>query len=681
MDVLEEWESDFMRKFFVRLGIFIIGIMLFGEHIPSVYAAKSQVVIINQVRGQSCCDVGSVEAVQFQLQALQRLQLPATFVLRFDALKNPVFPALLNAYPKIEKGLFLEVTPDLAFTAQVQYAGSKDDWYAAKHAYLLGYSIEDRKRLIDTAMTAFHSAFHTYPKTTAAWMIDAWSLQYLVDRYHITAHEITRDQWGTDSYTLYGGPIGMIYQPSKRWPLIPAQGDNALPLKILRQTLPDPLWNYGDTQSATTSQPNDYVLAGKNIDYFISLLEQTLLEQQTPQTVVLGLENSMRMETQEEYLRQLEFLSILYKKHSDLFTVKTISDVSKQATPSIVIQHGKDIFNSSIQTIPESWWISTSHYRARLLHTTTQLALTDMRVYNPSLADPYILAPTESKHAYWIVPFALDGSRLRLHEEKIQRFFPWYRHLFSFIWRLPRANSEPSDVFSDIRSTPIALQFPVPVSKIILRKSENEYEMQYTSKDGDEILKINTKDLKHIGSSAPSWNVSQENIPKNTGAFIQIDKQDRETTLTPLLAETTHQTWLMPEKNTSPIHAKNSSFYVNNIMARFGRNPVRTVLILRDSDHLPTQPLELPKLICKGNACGSIVIQQDSSKGWFFIDLYPVQPGFMYLSVRIDNTEYPVGYAWSAENCREQKKRCILNPFAFLGYVATSIFDRLQLHE
>lgn len=676
------WESVFMFR--ARLAIFIFFIFLFHLCYTKIVFAEevSQVIVLNQVRGQECCEKGSIDAFQKQLIALQTAQLPATFVFRFDALRDVSFTRQMLDYPQFEKGLFLEITPDLAKEAGVKYEGSEKDWFTARNAYLVGYAVEDRKKLIDTSMLAFYNAFHTYPQTTAAWMIDAWSLQYLSKHYNIKAHELTRDQWGTDSYTLYGGPIGTSYQPSIRWPLIPSRGKEALPLTIFRQTLPDPLWNYGDTSSVFTSQPNDYALAGKTIEYFTKLLSQALLKQKTPTTVVLGLENSMGTSSQEEFIRQLQVLLEMHKNNLRLFTVKTAIDAASVQMPIITVQHGVDIFHDSNESLPETWWITTSTYRARIIHTSNQLLLTDLRVYNNSLEDPYAMVPTQTKHAYWIVPFAVDGSRLRVREEQTRRQFSLFRRAFSFIWRLPNTTSEPSDVFSDLRSLPKAIEFPTPTGSIELNAMDSAVKITYQSKYGKETIILTGKDLRHQGLAPPVWNVPQSHIPIDTGAELQMQSARHETILTPILLPPTTQTLLMPEHNISPVDPINSSFYINNMMARFGRNPVRIVLILRDASHLPTKVQTDPKLRCnKENMCTSTIVQYDSSKGMYYIDVFPPKPGVIKFSVELDGTTYPIGYAWSAENCMKQVKQCIKNPVALFGYVATSLFDRLQLHE
>src|SRR5579859_4360304 len=244
---------------YIFLIIFIVVTSVHKVYADTIQTPKNTVVIINQVRGTQCCSAGSVATTQKHIDFLQKLQLPAAFALRYDAILDPQFRALFSQQRNtpIELAIFLEITPQLAKDAGVPYAGPPDRWYKAKNAYLLGYSPQDRQKIIDTIFTAFSKNFGYYPTTTVAWMIDAPSLQYLSQKYHVKVHELTREQWETDSYTLYGGPVNVPYLPSASWPLVPAQSQtHALPLLMLRQTMTDPIYTYGDTRSLYTSQPN-----------------------------------------------------------------------------------------------------------------------------------------------------------------------------------------------------------------------------------------------------------------------------------------------------------------------------------------------------------------------------------------------------------------------------------------
>ncbi|MEJ7678612.1 MAG: hypothetical protein WKG06_12285 [Segetibacter sp.] len=71
------------------------------------------------------------------------------------------------------------------------------------------------KKLIDVYMNDFKKIFNYYPKSVGSWFIDAYSLNYMYQKYHIVASSNCKDQYGTDGYTLWGGYWNQAYYPSK----------------------------------------------------------------------------------------------------------------------------------------------------------------------------------------------------------------------------------------------------------------------------------------------------------------------------------------------------------------------------------------------------------------------------------------------------------------------------------
>ena len=109
------------------------------------------------MRGGECCQKGSYEFAQRQLELFKKHHFPATFVLRYDALVDTQFINLFKSYSndRFEYGVFLEITPQLAKDAGVLYKGTEDRWYRAQYAYLVGYSQDERKKLIDVVMSQY----------------------------------------------------------------------------------------------------------------------------------------------------------------------------------------------------------------------------------------------------------------------------------------------------------------------------------------------------------------------------------------------------------------------------------------------------------------------------------------------------------------------------------------------
>ncbi len=380
---------------------------------PSL-AVVHQTLIINQVRAQECCSQGSLENFQEQLQILKKLNLPATFNLRYDVLKNQDFLNLIKSNKdSFEWGAFLEITPQLAKKANVVYLANNDNWYEAQFAYLIGYTQEDREKLIDAYMDQFFNIFKFYPQTSTAWMIDNFSLQLLKSKYGITTHQITREQLGIDSYTLYGGPAHYPYYPSKNWAMIPNQGEQNenMPI-IVRQTITDPVLNYGDQTSSHTSQPNDYKLQQADLNYFKHLFLQAHNNNLGQDTFALiGLENSMPLEIQQEFFKQLAFVANWQKENKDnhLLQTKNFAEIFKstnQKNQDLSVYGGqkKDAANE------RAWFIDTPFYRLRLRLSDGELFISDLRIYDENWLDPYA-DKKANKLGFWIVPFIIDGSR------------------------------------------------------------------------------------------------------------------------------------------------------------------------------------------------------------------------------------------------------------------------------
>jgi len=418
--------------------------MLFSAQVDAQLESQAdttpgQVLIINQVRGRECCDQGRLAHLERQLEAVGRLRLPAVFVLRWDALGDEEMVRLLRQAQlesrrqptgQIELGAMVEITPGLAAAAGVAYTGTPENWFEAQHAFTIGYQPAERRRLVDTLMARFAEVFGENPRVTAGWMIDTPILNYLHDQYGVQLHQITREQWGTDSYTLIGGPPHYPYPPSSDWLFVPDFGQQRR-LLIARQTVTDPLLNYGDTSSSFTSQPNDYALGGRDIEYFRRLLDQAIdqpgrqvyanpLDQPAqpgplnppnlPGFALIGLENSMADQFQAEFVRQLELVA---RRRDQGRAVLPSLDQLHQTwqAPSVRLYASRPDSSSEPQHQGQSaWWITTERYRVRLRSDGQRLAITDLRVFDPRYPDPYASQAAVNK-GYWIVPYLVDGSR------------------------------------------------------------------------------------------------------------------------------------------------------------------------------------------------------------------------------------------------------------------------------
>lgn len=404
-----------MKRFmFVNIAILIGLLSIF----TSTVAAKEETpaLVIQQIRGpESCCHAGSTEMISEINSVSENTQLPLSWAIRFDALTDQKTLEKIKTIPKSQSlGLLLEITPQLASASGVVYKGEPDgsDWYNGRNTFLIGYAQADRKKLVDVIFNKFKNEFGYYPTFTVSWMIDSWSLNYLQENYGVELHEITKEQYETDSYTLYGGIFNAPYYPTLNHPLIPASSvAEKLDLVMVRQTWSDIERNYGSFFTYFTSQPNDYLQNPKatGTDYFNTLLEQAIF-QKDQGMIVIGLENSQEwISFKEEYQNQLVLLQKkqaegkikIYSPHD--FAVKFKNEVPENI-PRILIS----------PEFPQSetgvLWYFGRTYRARIQNIQNKLVLTDLRIFSP-LTDPYKDKPVSVSRAYWIIPYLFDGSQ------------------------------------------------------------------------------------------------------------------------------------------------------------------------------------------------------------------------------------------------------------------------------
>lgn len=116
----------------------------------------------------------------------------------------------------LEIGGWFEIVAQQTKDAGIVWRGRPGyswDWHSHV-GFLVGYTQEERKKLIDVYMDQFFTIFGYYPKAMGSWFIDAWSINYMAEKYRVKAICICRDQWGTDGYNLWGGYFN-VYYPSR----------------------------------------------------------------------------------------------------------------------------------------------------------------------------------------------------------------------------------------------------------------------------------------------------------------------------------------------------------------------------------------------------------------------------------------------------------------------------------
>jgi hypothetical protein len=658
-----------MKKIVFVLLIACGIIFLSKSYIPEK-KINTKVLFINQVRGKECCQKGSYEFVKNQIDLFVKYHFPATFVLRYDALQDPSYISLFKnaAKQSIDTGIFFEITPQLAKDAGVPYKGNEQRWYRAQYAYLVGYSQEDRKKIIDTAVSLYRRQFGALPKTTGGWMIDTYSAQYLSSVYGVTAHEITREQWGTDGYALYGGSILSAYTPSKNWIFVPARSvKDALPITMIRQTISDPVRNYGDLTSGYTSQPNDYGRT-KWFDYFTYLLSQT--QHYSLPLAVLGLENSLDKKYQDIYKKQIEYV---YKK-IDISNIISPQQVTREIKSSYIL--GSDYTNPTYKAI----WIETQGYRARIIQQKNLISLTDLRVFDYQLQDPYISTSSGEKTAFWETPYVFDTSKRGLPKdttELTRKIGALYSYLGNPDWLRERLNPVLNE------------EHIYEINGITFPKAHNNNTISIQHKNGAISLKYirNNGVLVTFMFYENYFSVSgvqkgEYNMYGAVGEGTQLlQEQTKEgIRFTPSQNEVKKEV-VLPNQNTSKTSASEPQVSViyNAPLSLIGRNPARIVVVSKDSGGTPVR-LKKMTVTPEGGNFDSVTIFETEGHlgefdGMYYVDIQQKKAGTYTPILNYNDKQIKLKPLTFVLDCKQNIKMCMSNPTMFIDYMKVKIGD------
>lgn len=650
-------------NYFAVTAFLLILYFLLPFKIEAVTPIPHYTVILNQVRGSECCDRGDFERFLFQHTALKKTGLVGNFAIRFDALKNNQYLSVISTDSVNEYGALLEITPELAKASNVTYRSDVSKWYEAQNVYLIGYNQEERKKLIDTYMDTYQKSLGELPKFSSSWMIDPWSLSYLKETYGVVAHQITREQFGTDSYTLYGGPVNYPYYPSRNWALIPAE-NSTMPL-IMRQTISDPVFNYGDKSSSHTSQPNDYFIRNDSINYFRHLFFQAHDQPNGYTFALIGLENSMTMEVQREYEKQLEVVrewQIADKQNQALRVSDFESWRSKQGNGETTIYGGAP----SNDNREKAWWIGTLRYRARLILSGGELAITDLRIYHPDFTDPYLTSTAQSS-GWWIVPFVLDGSRFF---DKGSDGIVLNNDLLT--------NRQIED------STRIVIG--AAIDKVVVEREGSSFRIKGDASDlvlfePNRIELLNNQKVTVTGLlpkplTELTWET--EKGGKKWG-FKKIGQ-----TLTPFVANADltedrarYKDLLFPEKKFEVMDQKLTTLLVNNYYSIANRNPIRAVLFPKNKEGKDILLARYPKASANPPVQDISIHEQHQGNGTVFIDFASQKPIKTAITINYDGFQ-KTAVVYFAPNCKQEALYCITHPIQAWWYIRSYIGDKFR---
>ncbi len=308
-----------------------------------------------------------VKTVKQTVDFLNQNQLPATFLLRWDALNDPAITQLLKNNPNLNLGLFLEITPSLADSIKLDYPTNDSRWYYPDRVFTVGYNLNQRQKIIDAYVNKFKQVFSKTPDLIGAWYIDSFSINYFSEKYKIKSFLIVSDQDGTDHYLVWGLPFSRNYHPAYLNPLVPGKTATTI-----YQWAPRDIFNGLDNASKKSSlyslQTNDYLKLNYNLDYWYSAIDDYKNSQTTqPLTLILGLEND---EINPQAYTDL-FTGIVKLKNQSFIFVKNL-----KPAPTAFF----NVFQSQKQS-QTAYLIQNQNYRLYLKTDSNKTSILDLRSF------------------------------------------------------------------------------------------------------------------------------------------------------------------------------------------------------------------------------------------------------------------------------------------------------------
>ncbi len=345
------------------------------------------------------------DTLKNQILTVKQYGFPGTYALKYDALMEPRYQALLKTY--LDEGdeisAWWEITEPLCRRAGVPFRGGKqseeyDD--RVDSAYSIGYAPEERKKLVDAYMEDFYRIFGKYPQSIGSWVLDSVTMAYAREHYDVTAAAICRDQMGVDGFTLWGGWPNGAYYPSRYNENIPAQTrENQLDIPVFRLLGPDPIYNFeadvrDGLQGVYTLEPS--WLLGRDRKWIRWFFEHLTQEDTLGLAYAhVGQENNFLWENiRPGFAPQLDVLKELYDEGRLL--VETMADTALRfrrecaITPPMTFQATRD-WDSSRNLSAQ--WYASPNYRVGFLGENGHLRIRDFFIYDEAYPSRYLREP------------------------------------------------------------------------------------------------------------------------------------------------------------------------------------------------------------------------------------------------------------------------------------------------
>ena len=361
--------------------------------------------------------INHLEPVQEQMKLIRKYNFPATWLMQTDAMLKGPYPAFFSRElpANNELGIWLEITRIHCEAAGVKFRGrERINWdYHSQASLTIGYSRSERIALVDASMRIFLEKFGFYPRSVAAWYLDAFTLGYLEDRYRIRATANCRDQWGTDGYSIWGGYWGGAYYPSRGNANLPGGNESGqIRVPLFRMLGSCPINQYdsslGDNgQGVCTLEP-----VCCRDPRWMSTLFRNLFEhlENDYSYVQIGQENSFGWPRMAEgYLMQMkELKKIAEAGNADLMTMGDAGEwfLSRyRVTPPLAIAAMEDPNPAGRQ----AFWFNSRYYRVSLIRRGSHLTMRDWHCFENRYMEKYLEARCDTHAMVTDAPPVVEG--------------------------------------------------------------------------------------------------------------------------------------------------------------------------------------------------------------------------------------------------------------------------------
>ena len=368
----------------------------------------NKINIVNFIRGwDNRADFDLKEPVIRQAELAEKYNLPVTFLFQFDAMiKTDYVEPVENCKAKKEIGLWLEISEPLILAAGLIWRGRdgfKWDWHSCVDM-TVGYTLRERKLIIDKAFKKFNEIFGYYPKTVGSWALDAYSINYMKEKYNIKAALICKEQWGTDGYSLWGGYYSGGYYSCKNNILCPAQNEEQqIDVPVFRMLGCDPVDQYmnglGTEYQGVESMEPVYGCSGSDAEWVKWFLKETFRKENLGLNYCqAGQENSFGWEAMKDgYSMQMQLFE--QKRNLGEIDFELVSETaaaymkSFKLTPCTTVEAHKE--NSS------TLWFNSRFYRSNLYIHDKKIFLRDIFVFNENYRERYFDEVAENENLYF----------------------------------------------------------------------------------------------------------------------------------------------------------------------------------------------------------------------------------------------------------------------------------------